>query len=509
MRKYIFIILTLVCVLGNKSYAQELTSAEKEKIIAELDSTDFWVRSGALEKIKQYNITEAIPKLLENIWKEGSSGLSDIYLDCLFKLKYRDFNQLAHEFIDSADSFNYKYSADSPLTDKMYATTLLIENGDYSTVNYLFDAIKKDSTYDDAIFYIKALKKVAQNIPEYKDSAIVNLIKIANRKAKNDLDKKYKFMALYSLNEIEGINIDSIAVELLGKSETEFSIKMLMLKILSDRNYTGLEELIKERIKSDTSNLFQVALVMKLTEKYYNPSTLSFLKKLLPMESDNKMKKMLKIKTTIFKPTKPESTISTSTMLDTLTSYTNQSYGYDWLKDEAYKTELLNKLTNAKTKLTSGDSLGCRTEVAAFQNSVAQVYADSAGSYPKYISNEGYKFLYYYAGYILDRLPRSNSNKDVNRRRWNQIPAFAGMMRCENPFLFRSRNKFGITVQKRHEMPCHAELDSASNVSFQISVFAAKITPELIAFTNSFVTTSSFVIEKANKQTLIIIIKRI
>ncbi len=108
-----------------------------------------------------------------------------------------------------------------------------------------------------------------------------------------------------------------------------------------------------------------------------------------------------------FEPALPDSIVEKSAMLDTLTSYTYQSFGYEWLKDEPYKSELLTKLTNAKTKLTVGDSLGCRTEIASFQNSVNQVYQDSAGSYPKYVSDAGYKFMYHYAQYILDRLPET------------------------------------------------------------------------------------------------------
>ncbi len=403
--KYIFMILTVILFFENTNFAQEITESEKEQIISELDSTNFWVRRGALEKIKEYNITEAIPKLLENIWKENLPSMKYSYLETLFKLKYSTFNLFAHEFIDSVDNFNFEFSSDLPLTYKMYATGLLIRNGDYSTINYLFEAIKQDTSNEHTVFYILPLKEIAKNLPEYKDSAMAELLRIATMETKDELKVSYKFYALYELKDIEGSNIINLSKELLSKNETEFSIKMLTLKILDENNYSDFEELLKQRIESDTSRLFKLALLIKLYKKFKNPSTLYFMKSYYKKENDDRVKKRLQIEIALLKAKEPDSTITSSTMLDTLTSYTNQCYGYEWLKDETYKTELLNKLTNAKSKLTAGDSIGCRTEVAAFQNSVNQVYQDSAGSYTKYVSEEGYKFLYYYAGYILDRLP--------------------------------------------------------------------------------------------------------
>jgi hypothetical protein len=108
-----------------------------------------------------------------------------------------------------------------------------------------------------------------------------------------------------------------------------------------------------------------------------------------------------------YRPFKPDSTTNIETILDTLISYTNQSYGYEWIKDDTYKSELLNIITTAKNHLELNDSLKCRSEIEAFQNIVNQVFADSAVSYPKYISDAGYKFLYYQADYILERLPEA------------------------------------------------------------------------------------------------------
>ena len=91
MSKYIYIIVFTILLSNKICFSQELTQSEKQEIITELDSADFWIRSGALEQIKEYKIVEATPKLLEKIWSETSSQLSFSYLDALYIVDYPNF----------------------------------------------------------------------------------------------------------------------------------------------------------------------------------------------------------------------------------------------------------------------------------------------------------------------------------------------------------------------------------------------------------------------------------
>jgi hypothetical protein len=151
----------------------------------------------------------------------------------------------------------------------------------------------------------------------------------------------------------------------------------------------------------------------EVSSKFCDPQYINFVKHWLQEESFDYSRNLLIDYYENAKPIIKDLNIAVLEMLDTLTSYTNQCYSYDWLKDETYKNELINKITTAKNYLTANDSLACRNEVSLFQSSVNQVYQDSVGSYPKYVSDAGYKFLYYYAQYILDRLPEPEAGLPV------------------------------------------------------------------------------------------------
>ncbi|MCO6448893.1 MAG: hypothetical protein J5I67_14765, partial [Ignavibacterium album] len=81
-------------------------------------------------------------------------------------------------------------------------------------------------------------------------------------------------------------------------------------------------------------------------------------------------------------------------------------FNYNWLGDLNFSNELKNILTTAKTNLQNGDSLACRVQVKAFQDLVDNVYKDSLNTDQRFVTIEGWKFLYWNAQYILDRLPK-------------------------------------------------------------------------------------------------------
>jgi hypothetical protein len=53
----------------------------------------------------------------------------------------------------------------------------------------------------------------------------------------------------------------------------------------------------------------------------------------------------------------------------------------------------------------SGDSNNCARQIKLFQQKVDEEYRDSLGGDNKTVTIEGWKFLYYNAKYILERLP--------------------------------------------------------------------------------------------------------
>jgi hypothetical protein len=171
------------------------------------------------------------------------------------------------------------------------------------------------------------------------------------------------------------------------------------------KNQFDLRSLLQEELLSETSSSLKLHYLKVMLLGFSTISDYLFVSDYLNNNSQDSIASLVDLELKLFRPSPEATSIEVSIMLDTLTSYTNQCYSYEWLKSEVFKNELLNIITSAKNHLNSNDSLSCRNDVASLQNSVNQVYSDSAGSYPKYVSNEGYKFLYYYAQYILDRLP--------------------------------------------------------------------------------------------------------
>ena len=141
------------------------------------------------------------------------------------------------------------------------------------------------------------------------------------------------------------------------------------------------------------------------SKDYLSPEFITFLQDLDNIDDDSTTNKKLNYFLRDFEPAEPDSGVSSSEMLEHLDSLVESSYGYDWLRDGAYKDELKGMLGNAESYLSSSDFQSAANEVKQFQMSVEEVHADSAGSYPRYVSDVGYKFLYYYPQHILDRLP--------------------------------------------------------------------------------------------------------
>ena len=391
-------------------YGQGLTQEEKAKIISDLDSASFFLRYDAIHKIDRFNIVEALPKLEENIWKENCD-LRDNYLRLIDKFNSPNTYAIALAFIDSADYVEDCTNFENPLTLKVDAVEILFKFNDYSKSKYVFDLLRKEVD----IVALNLLSDIFINVPEYRDSVKHYWFKIVADTSLLDFER---YLVLSDIAKNYGTEAIPYAIDIYknAKDKSDGS-RISAFSILCKLNYEELHAFIKENIPIEPASSYRLKLIDTLLTRYGTPADYKFVKDY--KEIENNETNIFLIENDYLDDFKPpiDSTILVSTMLDTLISYTNQCYGYDWVRDEAYKDELLDKIETARNYLSSADSVNCAIEMKKFQNSVAQVYADSAGSYPKYISKEGYKFLYYYAGYILDRLPRNNSKKDVNRRR--------------------------------------------------------------------------------------------
>jgi hypothetical protein len=114
-----------------------------------------------------------------------------------------------------------------------------------------------------------------------------------------------------------------------------------------------------------------------------------------------------------FTPAMPDSATPTNDLLNNLYNYVDSVSAYTWLGDLTFSNELKNILTSAQLNLQVGDSVSCAVQVIAFQDLVDSVHKDSLNSDPRFVRIEGWKFLYWNAQYILDRLPEPPANPNL------------------------------------------------------------------------------------------------
>ncbi len=139
---------------------------------------------------------------------------------------------------------------------------------------------------------------------------------------------------------------------------------------------------------------------------YLSPMWINFIKNWFYVETNDVALFHIRSSLEDFQPARPDSTTPISDMIDSLLFILDTVKSYFWLGDLSFSNEIKNILTTAKTNLQNGDSLACRVQVKAFQDLVDNVYKDSLNTDQRFVTIEGWKFLYWNAQYILNRLPK-------------------------------------------------------------------------------------------------------
>jgi len=164
-----------------------------------------------------------------------------------------------------------------------------------------------------------------------------------------------------------------------------------------------------------------------LSKRYLEPFFVNFLTGLNVSDPTSMTYQIKEFFLLAFVPVPPDSERSSLDLLNNLYNYVDSVVTYNWLGDLTFSNELKSILNTARTNLQNGDSLACRIQVKEFQDLVDNVYKDSLNIDPRFVTIDGWKFLFWDAQYILDRLPepQTNPNLLVNLKnsQGNQIPA--------------------------------------------------------------------------------------
>ncbi len=421
MKTKILFFFLIIFFMVNKVSAQSISQEQKDSIITNLYSNEWRVNFYAIHGIELYQIYEAIPILENEIWKkEPESRL--LFVKAMNSLHSDNFREYARDLFDSLQSNIYK-DFDS-VNVKLELLSLLFQIQDFSKIEYLIIKTSEPAGLEN--FRITDLWGSAIEFQELSEISQNYLLFIFS----NSNSTEIRSRALFWLGKN---NKAAITPYLLSRfnQEGNFSIKWTILKeFLPYGTIETVSNVLRESITIETDQTLLREIVFYLLDSLKTPSNYYYVKNWLNDQSNfSRLKKIALIhdRISIGKPISPDSNTTIQEIIDSTNSYLSQSAIYTWLGDLTFSNELKNILTTAKTNLQAGDSLACRVQVKAFQDFVDNVYKDSLNTDARFVTIEGWKFLYWNAQYILDRLPEPPANPNLvvslKNSLGNQIPA--------------------------------------------------------------------------------------
>jgi hypothetical protein len=398
MKNFKVVLFILTILSCSVTLSQSISQEEKNRIIADLDSVHSFKCSDAIDRVIDFRIVEALPKIEANFWKVR------LRTKPLFLYALREFNsprayEFAKGYLDSLKTYQGIDTTDIYI-DKSYAITILFDNNDFSYSNYILSLLCcKESQYKTAL---SLLYYIINFDPVNSQRAMELLIGAAQ----NAESPAVRSSALFYYNFIKGKE----ALPLLINSylnDKDASVRGRLLKPYLFKDYISpeIETALRTKIQQEDNPANRREAAFVLLRNYNNPINYKIVSELEKVEIDPFTKRFLKGNIIYYSARRPSKTLGVTSLIDSLFSYTDQIYVYNWLRDEEYKNNLLENLQIARNFISTSDSLNCFKQIKSFQTSIQQVYSDSAGSYPKYVSKDAYKFLYYYPKYILERLP--------------------------------------------------------------------------------------------------------
>jgi hypothetical protein len=324
------------------------------------------------------------------------------HLRALSILNAPDFTPLAYRFIDSIYAKLLRGEAeDFEVTCGLLATDLLLDHGDYSRFPFVHGVF------------------LSSGGPELTAPQLLRFAVHGNEPVKSQAyNMIHNLVSLYPSFSFPTTLLDGLD-SLRDKPQT-FSILMTVasndtdvwawrsaLSILAVRYSTNRDvyHLVTTKLNSVPPDTISPQILIDLLKLFPFPDVLQTLKDVSNLSSDPFKRDWARWAYNDYVPPLSDSSRGITELIDSLTNSLQQVSAFGWLGDNSFVGELDAHLQNAKTYLNSSDSLTCARQVRLFQQTVDDEYRDSLDGDNRFVTLEGWKFLYYNAQYILDRLP--------------------------------------------------------------------------------------------------------
>ncbi len=371
MKKFITIILL---IFAN-------TNINSQTILERLDSPDYIIRIDALIEIRDNNLTEYTDALLERAFEQPLLSLSFQFVEVLFSLEYPEISEIVYQFINICDEGWIENTVDY----KARATNILIELNDFSTVDYIFEFIDQDR-YNNSPLFMKTLKKIALNLPQYSE-IIKDLFLNINNGSQFSQDRR---RALEYLIQLYGANSfrEEMHYSIINDPDPTVRAYAMNQYFFADR-----KDLLRQQIENDNHWRLRIDYTVFLLEEYGEPADLKFIIDYQLTEPDERASLGIVNRVRAFIPPRP--TVPTSEMITNLVSYTDELNQYGWIISKYAYLELLLDIekaySNEDVELLCEELIEFLDFIEAWHNTPL-------------LTEEGYKFMHYHGTYIKENV---------------------------------------------------------------------------------------------------------
>jgi hypothetical protein len=368
----------------------------KQRYINEL--TDSVKSFKAIEMVAKYRIVEAIPTIVEQLWNKHSFE-QIMFLQVLKNFNYENTKELTYQYLSMVDNYNPKYLHLSLRELKGAAARVLIDLGDYSQNQLLYEDVENEHP-DEFPEQIFRLIKILNNYPPDRER-VTQLLKKIVEENNNEINRNFTLSGLYDFYgeelipyvidrfEKDSANAVLILGDILyknkGKTVHNYLQKIILENLAERENEAGV--LIR-----NWGTLTDLHIVRQVQAASTNESEIDFLD--------------WKTNEDPFVQERARAASSKEELIDSLISYNAQCKTIGWLGNSDFSSQLSSLLTEASSELNAGDSLGTAIKIKQYQLLINEEYKDSLDNDGKFVTSDGYKFLYYYPQYILERLPK-------------------------------------------------------------------------------------------------------
>lgn len=377
-------------------YAQIPTPEERQQIVANLDSSDYELRSTSLYSILLYRITEAIPSLERNIWKEQRPRTRHRYLQALSFLGAPSAHFIALAFMDSLGNPPKPEEGIIDRLDlRLETTETLFHIGDFSTTRYIFEYLNQHEGEIGLLQLtaVRLLESVVRNVPQFGDSARMKLFQYVSQGKHEDV-RKSSLKQLVSLYASEVVDV----VVKRADSDLDATTRLLALKCLYELQYLQIKDFLYARLREEPEWSYRTEIVDSLLMRFGAPEDYQVVKDYQALEPNPTAKSLIEFSLRDFKPPLPPASITPLAMLDTLISYRRQVQALGWILNEGIIASLDQKL-DAVRKAIVNDRPSAKQILQAFVNEL-----EALNQQGNQFKQEAYIFLRNYASYIIQRL---------------------------------------------------------------------------------------------------------